>query len=112
MNEGFVAVEHAVAPREQVAFQPAFALMLAEHFHHAPLGSEQVVARAQLTHPLPVGLLEHGRELIGHGLVRAKQAKVAALVVERDHVAQEAADHGGVALAHRARRRDSRPRSR
>ena len=43
VNERLVAREEAVAAREQIAFQPALALMLAQHLHHAAVGREVVV---------------------------------------------------------------------
>ena len=45
VDERLVAVEQAVAAREQVAFEPAFALVLAEHLDHAALGSQVIVGR-------------------------------------------------------------------
>ena len=38
VNERFIAVEEAVPAREEVALQPALALVLAEHLHHAAVG--------------------------------------------------------------------------
>jgi hypothetical protein len=36
VDERLVAVEESVPPGEQVALKPPLALVLAEHFHHAP----------------------------------------------------------------------------
>ena len=38
MHEGFIAGEEAVAAGEQIAFEPALAHVLAEHFHDAAFG--------------------------------------------------------------------------
>ena len=45
VDECLVAVEESMPPGEQVALEPALALVLAEHFHHAPLGREKFVIR-------------------------------------------------------------------
>ena len=37
VNEGFVAVEQAVPPGQQVSLEPALALVLAQHLHHPAL---------------------------------------------------------------------------
>src|SRR5262245_8564636 len=44
VDEGLVAVEEAVPAGEQVAFQPALALVLAEHFHDPAIGREVIIA--------------------------------------------------------------------
>ena len=44
VDEGLVAGEEAVPAGQQVAFQPALALVLAEHLHHAALVGDVVVA--------------------------------------------------------------------
>ena len=43
VDKGLVAGEEAVAAGEQVALQPALALVLAEHFHHAAVGGHVIV---------------------------------------------------------------------
>ena len=45
VDERLVAVEEAVAAGQQVALEPALALVLAEHLHDAPVGGEVVVGR-------------------------------------------------------------------
>ena len=57
MDERLVAVEQAVPPGEQVALEPALALVLAEHLQHAA-GAGQVlvdVGAEELGVPLLVG---------------------------------------------------------
>ena len=43
VDERFVGVEQAVPAGQQIAFEPALALMLAEHFHHAAVRREPLV---------------------------------------------------------------------
>src|SRR5262249_43936537 len=43
VNESLVAVEQAMAAGQQIALQPAFALVFAEHLHHTTRGGEMVV---------------------------------------------------------------------
>ena len=43
VDERFVAGEDAVPAREQVTFEPSFALMLAQHLHHATIRRHMVV---------------------------------------------------------------------
>ena len=43
VDERFVAIEQAVAAGEEIAFEPAFALVFAEDFHHAAVGGEEFV---------------------------------------------------------------------
>ena len=92
MRERFVGVEHAVAAGEKIPFEPALALVLAEHFHHPSVAGEPFVAAHNRRLPLAVGRLEHRVEPIRDGFVRAEQAEVAAIVVGRNHVAQKRAE--------------------
>ena len=73
MNKCFVAIEQAVAPGEEVAFEPAFALMLAEHFHDAAFGGEELVGRGGGGLPLPLGHLEDGLQTIGERSRRGRR---------------------------------------
>ena len=50
VDEGLVAREEAVPAGEQIALQPALALVLAEHFHHAA-GRRQVVVGRRGSRP-------------------------------------------------------------
>ena len=77
MDERLVGIEEAVAAREQVAFEPALALVLAEHLDHAAFRGEMVVGRHDLGLPLLVGRLEHGGQAVGGGLVGAEDPEVA-----------------------------------
>ena len=98
MDERLVGVEDAVPPGEQVALEPALALMLAEHrVEHASVRREKLVVRQGCGVPLTIGHLKDGTEAVGHGLVRPKDTKVALLAVKSDHIAQERPQHARVA---------------
>ena len=43
VNERLVAGKETMATREQITFQPALALVLAQHLHHAAIGCDVVV---------------------------------------------------------------------
>ena len=43
VDEGLVAGEEAVPAGQQIAFEPALALVLAQHLHHASVGRKMVV---------------------------------------------------------------------
>jgi hypothetical protein len=45
VDKGLVAVEKPVPTGEQIALQPALALVLAQHLHHPPVGRQVVVGR-------------------------------------------------------------------
>ena len=51
VDEGLVAREQAMAPGQQVALQPAFAQVLAQHLHYAAFGAEVDVVCHRLGHP-------------------------------------------------------------
>ncbi len=104
VDERLVAVEQSVPPGEQVALQPALALVLAEHFHHAPGGREKFVVRHGRGVPLAVGHLEEGFQAVGERLVRAKDPEIPLLAVQLRHIAQEAPEHMRVADAAHPRR--------
>ena len=65
VGEGLVAVEEAVSPGQQVALEPALALVLAEHFHDPPGGREEFVGRQRGRVPLPFSRFERARQADG-----------------------------------------------
>ena len=99
VDERLVAIEQSVPPGEQVAFQPAFALVLAEHFHHAPGGREKFVVRHGRGVPLALGRFKKGFQAVGERLVRAKDPEIPLLAVQLRHIAQETPEHMRVADA-------------
>ena len=78
MDEGLVAVQQAVTTGEQVAFEPAFDGVFAEHLHHASvrsdLGSVGVFRKCLREPGLAAGLVD-SVELVGGVLVRAEHAE-------------------------------------
>ena len=73
VDERLVAVEEAVAAGQEVALEPALALVLGQHLDHAPVGRESLVGRLRLGVPRPVGDLEDVTEPVRRGLVGAEQ---------------------------------------
>jgi hypothetical protein len=65
MDEGLVAGEEAVTAGQQVAFEPAFALMLAQHLHHPAIGSDMLVTRDHLCDGTAIRHLEHRVPAVG-----------------------------------------------
>ena len=51
VDEGLVTVEEAVAAGQEIALEPAFAQVLAEHFHHAPVGRQILICLQILRFP-------------------------------------------------------------
>ena len=106
-DKGLIAVEQAVPAGQQIALEPALALMLAEHrVQHAALRSEKFIVVDFAGVPLPICDLEYVAEKIRKGFVRTEDAEVALVLVEARHIAQEFAEHHGVLRADRARGRD------
>ena len=104
MDEGLVAVEESVPAGQQIAFEPAFALVLAEHLHDPAGRGEVLVVGNGGGIPLPLGHFEQGFEPVGNRLVGPEDAEVALRLVELGHVTQEGCEHPGVAdAAHPAR---------
>ncbi len=100
MDKGFIAIEQAMPPGKQVAFEPALALMFAEHgIKHAPARCEKFIIGPGRRIPLAVCCFEHCRETIGHGFVWPKNAEVALCIVELGNIAQEGPKHPRIAVA-------------
>ena len=93
VNERFVAGEEAVPAGQQIAFQPALALVFAEHFHHAAVGAEFVVVRVDLGQVAAIGHLQNILPAVRVVFIRAEQAEVLAIQVQLHHVAEELAHH-------------------
>ena len=60
MNERLVAIEKSMPSGKQITFEPAFALMFAQHLHHASGGRKKFVVRHGRGVPLPVGGFKDG----------------------------------------------------
>ncbi len=81
VDEGFVAVEQAVAAGEEIPFEPPFALVFAEDFENAAVVGEVFVDLDHLAFPLARGDFEDGGEFVGNRFVRAEDAEVALVLV-------------------------------
>ena len=86
MDEGLVAVEDAVAAREQVALEPALAEMLGQDLEHPTFGREPLVRGKNLGFPFPRGHREDVPKSVGRGLVRPEDAEVVG--IPRDDIAR------------------------
>ena len=105
-DEGLIAVEQPVPSRQQVAFQPALALMLAEHRvqHLSGRGKEFVVWNLACI-PLTVGDLKDRPQQIGQRLIRSEYPEISFRLIQLGHVTQELAQHHRILCGHGARRR-------
>ena len=103
VDEGFVAVEQSVPPGQQIALQPAFALVLAEHLHDPAAGRQELVVRhVAASHWRLVTSNTASRPLdsVSSG---PKMRKLRCAALSFDHVAQEPSEHVRIADAARPR---------
>jgi hypothetical protein len=96
VDEGLIAVEETVSTGEQITFEPALTLMLAEHLHDATVPGQELIGFEGLGLPLAMGDFEQGTEAIGEGDVGTEDAEVAMGLVEFDDVAEEHPEFVGV----------------
>jgi len=79
-----------MSSRQKIAFEPAFALVLAEHgIQHEALGRKKLVVLLGFGLPLPAGDLEHRAQKIGDGFVGTEQAEIALIQIEPYDLAQD-----------------------
>ena len=95
VDERLVAGEEAVPAGQEIALEPALALVLAEHLHHPPVGGEVVVPRMGLRDPGAIGHLEHVLPAIRVALIGTEQPEVPRLHVQLHHIAEESAHDPG-----------------
>ena len=93
VNERLVARKEPVTPCEQVPFEPAFALVLAQHFHDAAVRRDVVVAWQDRGGGTPIRHLEHRVPPIRRRFVRAEHPEVVRVLC--DDVANELALNAG-----------------
>ena len=74
---------------EQVAFEPALAVMLAEHLHHAAVRRHVVVGGQDGVHRAPVLDGEDVSQSIRVGLIGTEQPEVLLSGIPREHVAHQ-----------------------
>src|ERR1700738_4845667 len=89
VDEGLIAREQAMASREQVSFEPAFAKMLAQHLHDATVDAEINIDLFNISHPFLAGDFVDGLQSVRRGLVRAKEPEIMFVEIELHYVAQE-----------------------
>ena len=83
-----------MASGEQVALQPALAVVLGEHLHDPALGADVLVRGAGVDEASVLDL-EHGPEPVGVGLVGAEEPEVPPRRVSREGVPEELAQATG-----------------
>ena len=106
VNKRLVAGKEPVPPRQQIRFQPALALMLAEHFHHAAIRTELVVLRINLRHVAAVRHFQNVLPTIRIVLVGTEEAKILGVQIQLHHVAKKLAHLPGRLGGRRAGARD------
>ena len=105
-DKALIAVEQPVPAGEQIAFQPALALVLAEHrVDHTPVRRKELIRAGLRRVPLTAGDFKHRAQHIRERLIGAKNPEIALRRVQSDDVAQELAEHAHVLRLHRAGRR-------
>ena len=103
-DESLVAVEESVTTGQQIAFEPAFALVLAQHrVEHSPLRRKELVVAELPPVPLTVSHFEDCLQEIRYGLIRSEEAEVPLVLVQLGDVAQERAQHQRVLDLNRSR---------
>src|SRR5450830_903978 len=92
MNECLVTVEYPMPPGEQVALKPAFALMLAQHFHDPPIQGEEFIVAFRLCVPLSVSYLKNGVQAVRKRFIWTEDSEIALFPIEFNNVTQEYAE--------------------
>ena len=93
-----------MAAGQQIALEPALALMLAEHLHDPAVGGQVVVLWLGLGDPGAIGDFEDVLPAVRIVLVRAEQPEVPRLHVQLHDVAKETAHDPSGLRCHGARR--------
>jgi hypothetical protein len=89
VDERLVAGEEPMPPSQQIAFQPALALMFTQHFHHTTIGRQMIVIRIGVRHPGAVSDLQHILPAVRVVFVRTEDPKIIGLHIELHHIAQK-----------------------
>ena len=101
VDERLVAGEEAVPAGQEIALEPALALMLAQHLHDPSIGRQMIVPWMGFRHPGTIGDLERILPAVRVVLVRAEEPEVPFLRAQFHDIAQEPAHdprglrHGG-----------------
>ena len=106
-DERLIACEKAVTAGQQIALKPTLAHVLGQHaVHHAAACGQEFVGVQTIGVPLAVGDLENVAQAVGHGLVRAEYAEVAAVHVQLDDIADISAKLDHILTLNTARSRN------
>src|SRR5260221_11826755 len=89
MYESLIGRKESMSPREQIAFQPALAHVLAEDFHDAAFRSDVRIAGQDRCRGNPVGNFEYSRQAGLIRLIRPHAWEVAIFPVEPQQSATE-----------------------
>ena len=93
-------------PGQQVSFEPALALVFAEHrVQNLSGGREELVIFDCAGVPLTVGHFKNRSEEVRERLIRTEDAEVALILVQLDHIAQELAQYQRILAVNGAGRR-------
>ena len=87
--------------RQQITFEPAFALMFAEHFHHTSIGCEKLVIGHGRGVPLALGHIKESLQAVREGFVRTKDTEISLFTLGFRYIAQERSKHMSVPNARR-----------
>ncbi len=89
VNKRFVTRKNPVSTGQQISFEPALALMLAEHFHDPAVGGNVIVEGKYFGGGFASGDVEQSSESVGHGFVGAEYAEVLRGGVQFQHISQK-----------------------
>ena len=87
VNKSLVTIEQPMPAREQVSLEPAFALVFAEHFHHAPRGREEFIIGHGRTFPLTLRHFKQCFQAVGQGFVGPEDPEITLFFVQLRHIA-------------------------
>ena len=82
-----------MSPGEEISLEPAFAQMLAQHFHDASVDTEIDVNIFDLCHPFLAGGFVDGVQPVRRRLVRAKEPEILFVEIELHYFAQEISEN-------------------
>ena len=87
VDERFIAREKTVPAGQEIALEPALALVLAEHLHDPPVGRQMIIPRIGVCDPGTIGDLERILPAVRVVLVRTEEPEISRLHVELHHIA-------------------------
>src|ERR1039458_894806 len=93
--------------RQEVALEPAFALMFGEHLEDSSVRPDVIVGRQELRDRHAVGHVEDGVPTVRRRLVGRKDSEVARVGISREDLLEESALYARRLRVRRARPRDA-----